>query len=136
MEPKTPALTPILKSFVAKLVLLLPTLILFYAMFSSAVKTVAGILYFDYYKHVTLVTDDQRQTARNIQKYFRDFETAIDLNDIINAERIKKIDNQSFSFKGCLERDRIAFVPVKIKLPYYGVKVFEWCMEIKTSKKN
>lgn len=131
MESKTPIVNSInLKRKVKTLALALPALILLYEMFSPAIKTGAGLIAFHIAKDTYLDKTSHKQTVRNLQKHFRKYDTSVDLNDIIHAGQLRQSGTLEYRLRGCLESNYIAYIPIKIRLPYYGIKVFEWCLKL------
>ena len=116
---------------IAKTILLaLPTLILLYQILGPALKTTAGLIVFHFSKADHIDLTSHKITSRNIQKHFRKYDTSIDLDDIILSGQISRSRAIEYTFRGCLESNYIAYVPIRFHLPYYGVKVFEWCLQL------
>lgn len=114
------------------LALFLPVSILAFYMVTPAVKTSAGIAIFNIIDTSTIVDiENHKKTGRNLQKFFRKFDTAIDLDDIIFGDNIRLTQSASHPLVGCLSASHTLFVPIKFRLPYYGVKVYEWCLKLK-----
>ena len=119
------------KGAVKVLLLALPSLILIYQMFGPALKTTAGLIAFQLSHEEHIDFTSHKFTSRNIQKHFRKYDTSIDLDDIILSGQISRSRAIEYKFRGCLESNYVAYVPIKFHLPYYGVKVFEWCLQLK-----
>jgi hypothetical protein len=132
VESKTQIIRNHYKRLLTKVALVLPSIILALYIITPAVKTTAGIISFELGGRSSIVDEDsQRKTGRNLQKFFRKYDTVIDLDDIINGDSLRRSGNLSFELSGCLESPYTLFVPIKFRLPYYGIKVFEWCLKLK-----
>ena len=132
MEPETQELTKNKKSLGFKISLCLPSLILLTYIFLPAAKTIAGIIAFEVSSEKELaLAGDHTQANREIQKFFRKFDTTIDLDDIIYGSKIREDGDIPFELQGCLAAKQTVYVPVKFRVPYYGVRVLEWCLVMK-----
>lgn len=111
--------------------LVLPLGFLCFLMFGSAVKTAAGILAFQMSPPAELREASLEQVRNTVQSFFRPYKTAVHLDDIIELSQISNELPNLSAKDDCFKAEMIAFVPVEVTIPYYGRKIFEWCLKIK-----
>jgi hypothetical protein len=76
---------------------------------------------------------DRLSLRRKEQRYFLDHGLYIPLEDIIVGNGLNQMDKQSFASlaKSCrgLKRDRdiAIWLPLKVRVPFFGERVQEWC---------
>ena len=83
-------------------------------------------------KHRIPADEPFMDTQRRLQRYFMKFDIALDTNDIIHGKELRKNKTLPFKMKGCLRKhDVIAYVPLTLRLPYFGTQTYEWCLVVR-----
>lgn len=94
------------------------------------------------YSSDTLLNQDDLTQARHIQIHFLKFRTYIPLEDInFDSHRLSKTElpqkdtNKSIS-TWCDHDKNVVWVPIKYKVPIYGERVLQWCLNIPSALRS
>lgn len=133
----SPIFQKLLKTFLIFVVLCTPTAILTSHMIGDAFHTLAAIYAFHKLEQPKL--SQQNLSFENIrirtQKFFSNkYSIEIHNDDIIHASLITS-DKKIYPFQpyGCMKNQIIAYIPIQVRYPFYGVKTYEWCLIIRHS---
>ncbi|MCY4443635.1 MAG: hypothetical protein OXC44_02410 [Proteobacteria bacterium] len=115
------------------LIYVLPTVLLVGYMMYPFVKSAMGVYGFYQVERQALEMEtDHSVIQTRTQQFFMSYGTNIDILDVINVEALRKNGYLKFAPHGCLENAVVAYVPFRMRLPYWGIKTFEYCLVIKS----
>lgn len=96
-----------------------------------AVKTSIGLITFNQsFEMSNHQYSEFDEIQRKIQSHFKKYDTFIDPDDIIDSGNVKRLGIIQHKISHCLQKDLVVYVPVIIRLPFFGKGTFEWCETI------
>ena len=74
---------------------------------------------------------DQSEVLRMVQLFFNKYDIAIDSQNIINTKKFISDHAINYDLIDCMKNSIVIFVPIKIRLPFAGFYIYEYCIVLK-----